>query len=87
MINLIETPQRAGFKAEYTVNNDILTVKINDVTETFNFTGLAEGKTEEIIIEVLPVNPIVNVEKIGDAVNITVIHFYGENEKELFENV
>lgn len=86
MINLTYTPQRADIKAEYIVNNDILVVKINDITETFDFTGLEEGKAEEIIAEVLPINPIVKVEKIGDTVNVTVIRFYGADEKEVFEN-
>lgn len=87
MIKLTETPQRADIKAEYTVNNDILTVKINDVTEVFDFTGLEEGIAEEVIAEVLPINPIISVEKIGETINITVIRFYTFEEKGLFENV
>lgn len=86
MINLTYTPQRADIKAEYIVNNDILVVKINDITETFDFTGLEEGKAEEIIAENLPIAPIISVEKIGDTVNVTVIRFYGADEKEVFEN-
>jgi len=86
MINLIETPQRADFKAKYTVGNDILTVKIGEVTEVFDFTGLDEGKAEEIIAETLPINPIISAEKIGDTINIKVIRFYTFEEKELFEN-
>lgn len=85
MINLIYTPQRADIKAEYTVNGDILTVKIRETTETFDFMGLPEGRAEEIIAEALPVNPIVAVEKTGDAIDITVIRFYSFDEKELFE--
>lgn len=86
MIKLIYSPQRADFKANYEINNDTLTVEINDVTETFDFTGLEEGKAEEIIAENLPINPIISVEKIGDKVNITVIRFYTFEEKELFEH-
>ena len=85
MINLIETPQRADIKAEYNVNGDILTVKIGDVEEIFDFTGLEEGVAEEIIVEELPINPIVSAEKTGDTINIKVIRFYGANEKHLFE--
>ena len=85
MINLIYTPQRAEFKAEYTINNDALSVEIGGKSEIFDFTGLADGMAEEIIAEVLPINPIVSIEKIGDTINITVIRFYGENEKALFE--
>jgi len=91
MINLIETPQRSDIKANYIIENDILTVIVDDgtakATEVFDFTGLEEGIAEEIIAEALPVNPIISVEKIGDIVNITVIRFYGKNEKHLFEVV
>ena len=86
MINLIYTPQRADIKAEYTVNNDILTIKIDGTVETFDFTGLEEGTAEEIVTEILPINPIISVEKIGDEINVTVIRFYTFEEKELFEN-
>ena len=85
MINLIKTPQRADMKAEYIVNDDILTVKIDDKVETFDFTEFEEGIAEEIITEVLPINPIISAEKTGDTVNIKVIRFYTFEEKELFE--
>jgi hypothetical protein len=86
LINLIKTPQRADIKVEYTINNDILTVKMDNATEVFDFTGLDEGIAEEIIAEVLPINPIINAEKIGDTVNIKVIRFYTFEEKEEFES-
>lgn len=88
MINLIYTPQRAEIKAEYIVDNDVLTVKIDDVEveEVFDFTGLEEGMAEEIIAEDIPINPIVSVEKTGDIINIKAIRFYTADEKELFEN-
>lgn len=86
MIDLIETPQRADIKAEYTVENDVLTVIIDDISEIFDFTALEEGVAEEIIVEELPINPIVSVAKIGDTVNIEVIRFYSAEEKGLFEN-
>lgn len=86
MISLIETPQRADFKVAYVVNGDILTVRIDEVMEHFDFTGLEEGIAEEIIAEILPINPIIGASKVGNTVNITVIRFYGEDEKEVFEN-
>ncbi len=85
MINLIETPQRADMKVEYNVNGDVLTVKIGEIEEIFDFTGFEEGVVEEIIAEELPVNPVVTAEKTGNVVNVTVIRFYGEDEKHLFE--
>ena len=86
MISLIYTPQRADTKAEYIVDNDILTIKIGKAQEIFDFTGLEEGKAEEVVVEKLPINPILSAEKIGDEINITVIRFYTFEEKELFEN-
>ena len=86
MINLIYTPQRADIKVEYVINDDVLTVIIDNVTEIFDFTGFEEGIAEEIIAETLPINPIISAEKIGDTVNIKVIRFYTFEEKELFEN-
>lgn len=86
MINLTYSPQRADFKIGYITNSDILTIKINDVEEAFDFTNLEEGVAEEIIAEYLPVNPIVSAEKTGDTIDIKVIRFYGEDEKEVFEN-
>lgn len=86
MINLIENPQRADVKAIYEINGDMLTVTIDDNIEIFDFTGLSEGVAEEIIVEVLPINPIVKVEKVLDVVIIEVIRFYNIDDKELFEN-
>lgn len=86
MINLIYTPQRADFKVEYIVKDDLLTVKIDTATEIFDFAELEEGIAEEIIAEELPINPIMSIEKTGDEINITVIRFYSAEEKELFEN-
>ncbi len=85
MINLVYTPQRADFKAEYTVMDDTLKIRIGDKIEVFDFTDLDEGVAEEIIIEVLPVNPIVKAEKIDDAINVTVFRYYSFDEKHVFE--
>lgn len=85
MINLTYTPQRADIKATYMVKGDFLTTTINDVEEIFDFTNIADGILEEIVIESLPVNPILTVERVDDNVNITVIRFYGEDEKNIFE--
>lgn len=84
MINLIETPQRADFKAEYKVKNSKLIITIGEVTETLDTTKLNED-LDEITIEKLPFNPIVKVEKRGEEVDVTVIRFYGVDEKHLFE--
>lgn len=85
MIKIIETPQRADMKIKYVVDGDILNVTIDGVTEEFDFTGLPEGRMTEVEPEILTINPIVTAEKIGDEITITLIRFYGEDEKEVFE--
>ena len=85
MIHLIETPQRADIKVSYEVNDDVLIVTVDNVSETFDFTGLEEGVAEEIIAEGLPVNPIISAEKTGDTINIEVVRFYSAGEKHLYE--
>lgn len=85
MINLIETPQRADIKSEYTVDGDVLTVTIGDTTETFDFTDFPDGQAVEIEVENLPVNPIVSIRKENGIIEVAVIRFYGLDEKHLFE--
>jgi len=85
MINLIETPQRADITAVYEVNEDMLTITIGDDVEIFDFTGLPDGKAEEIVVETLPVNPIVSASKTDGVLDIVAIRFYNEEEKSLYE--
>ena len=85
MINLIEIPQRSDLKVEYATEGDVLIVKIGEKEEVFDFTGLDEGIAEEIIVEELPINPVVSAKKIGETINIEVVRFYGADEKHLFE--
>lgn len=87
MINLTYTPQRADFKAEYSVDGDKLTVMIEDAVETFDFTEIPEGVYENLEITNLPINPILYVERVGDIINVTVFEYYTANEKHLYENI
>lgn len=87
IINLTYTPQRSDYKAEYIVNNDTLVVRIDNIEEIFDFTGLEEGIAEEIIVEYLPIHPIESAKKSNDGViNIVARKFYGEDEKEVVED-
>lgn len=86
MINLIKIPQRSDLEIHYRVENEKLVVTIGNITETFDFTGLRDGIAEEIIVEKLPINPILKAEKVGDIINIEVLRFYSFEEKEWFED-
>lgn len=80
-------PQRGDlYVASYQLENDVLTISLNDVVETFDFSELPDGVAEEIIPDLLPINPIVSVERVDGVLNITVIQFYGESEKSVYES-
>ena len=85
MIRIIDSPQRSDIVISHTIEDEVLSVTVNGMTEEFDFTGLPEGQADEITPELLRVNPIVSAEKVGDEVTITLIRFYGEDEKEVFE--
>ncbi len=86
MIKIIETPQYATFKYTYEIEGDVLTLTMNKETEVFDLTDLEEGKAESIELEVLPINPVVSIEKTSEIIEVTLMRFYDSDEKELFEN-
>ena len=86
MIKIIETPQYSWFKYTYEIEGDILTLSMNEETEVLDLTDLPEGRAESIELEVLPINPVVAIEKTGEVIEVTLIRFYDSDEKEEFEN-
>lgn len=86
MIKIIETPQYSSFKYTYEIKGDVLTLTMNEETEVLDLTDLEDGKAESIELEVLPINPVISIEKTGDVIEVTLIRFYDDDEKELFEN-
>ena len=86
MIKIIETPQYATFKYAYEIKDNVLTLSMNEETEVLDLTELEEGQAEFIELEVLPINPVVSIEKMGEVIEVTLIRFYDDDEKELFEN-
>lgn len=86
MIKIIETPQYSSYKYTYEIKDGVLTLTMNEETEVLDLTELEEGQAESIELEVLPINPVVSIEKKGEVIEVTLIRFYDSDEKELFEN-
>ena len=86
MIKTIETPQYSSFKYTYEIRDDVLTLTMNEETEILDLTDLPEGQAESIELEVLPINPVVTIEKTGEIIEVTLIRFYDSDEKDVFEN-
>ena len=86
MIKIIEAPQYSSFKYTYEIKGDVLTLTMNEESEVLDLTDLEDGKAESIELEVLPINPVVSIEKTGEIIEVTLIRFYDDDEKELFEH-
>lgn len=86
MIRIFETPQYATLKYSYEIKGDVLTLTMNEETEVLDLTELEDGKAESIELEVLPINPVGSIQKTGEIIEVTLIRFYDDDEKELFEN-
>ena len=86
MIKIIETPQYSPFQYTNEIKGDVITLTMNEETEVIDLTELEEGQAESIELEVLPINPVVSIEKTGEVIEVTLIRFYDSDEKELFEN-
>ncbi|NBI05757.1 hypothetical protein [Senegalia massiliensis] len=90
-MNIIESPYRTDdyeliYKQE---TEDILKVthiKGNaETTEIFDFTGLADGRAESIIAEILPLNPILSAERVNGVLIVEVLRIYSKEEKHIYE--
>ena len=81
------TPQRSDiYRVTYELNECVLKITLNDIEEVFDFTEFEDGIAEEITPDKLPLNPIVSLEKINGEIHATVIQFYGEMEKSVYES-
>lgn len=83
MINLIETPQRGDFKINYEIDGDRLVVVMGEIREAIDLTD--PGIIFEDTLGRLPINPIVSIHDNDNIIEVTVIRYYGEDEKHLFE--
>lgn len=81
-----EMPQRSDFYTmSYEINNDILEITINGTSEVFDFTGLPDGVIDSLEIESLSINPIIEAKKEDGILTVSMIRFYGSEEKHIYE--
>jgi len=87
MIKIIETPQFSTTSSyTYEIKGDCLTIQMDGEEEEFDLTNMPEGRSISIQVDNIPINPIVEITKVKDLITITLIRFYGEDEKEEFED-
>lgn len=79
------SPQRSDDVLDYGFNGERITVTLNGQTDTFDFTGLPDGKLESIETTLL-LNPIISAERINGELFVELLYFHGANatQEELF---
>jgi len=73
------------YYAQYTLENDILTIDIDGIVETFDFSEMPDGIAESVTPELLPANPILEVSRVDGELDILVIYWYTEEEIKDYE--
>jgi len=84
------SPQRADKTIEYAFKGETITVTLDGITDTFDFSSLNEGdevarneETGQLEIEtILPLLPILDVKRINGQIIVTVIKYHGKDAPE-----
>lgn len=73
----ILTPQvpHRDFTVSYSAEGDILTAEVDGVVDTFDFTGMPDGRAESIESATLPINPVLGAEKVNGVLTVTLAHY------------
>jgi len=70
---------------KYTLENDVLVVDIDGILEKFDFSEMPNGRAENIIVELLPINPITHAKREDGELEIEVIYWYTKEEISEYE--
>ena len=76
------SPQVSDRKLTYEFNNDVVTATFNDITETFDFSGMPNGIADSIESEVFDFNPVLSARKESNILYLELINFIGEDATE-----
>lgn len=79
-MKLLLSPQRpvnGEDKINYEFGNDIVTATYKGVTDTFDFSGMPDGRAENINTT-LEVNPIISAERKDGVLYVKLVNYIGE---------
>lgn len=70
----------------YHFDDELISVTLNDQTETFDFTNMPNGKADSIESDVFEFCPVISAERSDGVLHLTLLNFIGfdATEKELF---
>ncbi|MGG0718664.1 hypothetical protein ABE096_13865 [Robertmurraya massiliosenegalensis] len=75
-MRVLYSPIRSDDKLSYEFVGDEITVTLNGQSEIFDFADMPNGRLENVETD-LPINPIVNAEKIDGELFVTLVYFHG----------
>lgn len=79
------SPVRGDQPIDYDIGKDVVTATIGNVTDTFDFSSMPDGKAEGIQ-STLPINPVVSAERVEGMLSVELINYIGKaaTEEERF---
>lgn len=79
MIKVFFSPQRADNQIEYSFCGEIVTARIGEAENTFDFSALPDGELniEESIETTLPVCPIISAKRVDGILHLELLNWIG----------
>ena len=78
----IFTPQRSDYVMKVSAKGDVLTIEVDGVTDSFDFSTLNDGDIAVDFVSVLTPNPVLNARKESGEIIVELIGFYGPDAEE-----
>ncbi|HCW0179729.1 TPA: hypothetical protein OW286_003091 [Citrobacter freundii] len=78
----ILTPQRSDNVMNVSAKGDVLTIEVDGVTDSFDFSTLNDGDIAVDFVSVLTPNPVLKARKESGEIIVELIGFYGPDAEE-----
>ncbi|MCT4605843.1 MAG: hypothetical protein N4A64_07020 [Marinisporobacter sp.] len=85
-MRILYSPQRSDQKINYAFEEEKISVTLDNITDTFDFSAMADGKAKEEIETSLSINPIISAERKDGILSVILINYIGKDatKKEKF---
>lgn len=80
-MKVLFSPQLNSEKIKYTFEGEKITAIYNEEIDVFDFSGLPDGRAENIETT-LPINPVVSAERKNGVLYVKLLNFIDENATE-----
>lgn len=81
-MKVIFTPQRYDCIMSVSVKEDVLTIEVDGIIDSFDFSMLNDGDIAVDFVSVLNPNPVLSARKELGGLIVDMISFYGKNAQE-----